>query len=316
MPVFLVISALGLGLMLLSKMSTPTVKKAWSDSQVKAARELLAYVNKKGASATLISSYQKAMGISATGVPNAETERRVEEILGYDVYWLPSGKAPTLVADKKVKPTKATPKPAAKATPKPAAKATPKPAAKATPKPAAKATPKPATTVTSEVGPLESILGPGTKPATTATPKPATKATPKPATKVAPKALPASTSNLPAVPSVPDFVLAADSLDKYLRNGGLDRDKVRGYQSRIGGIDADGVAGPKTLARASKILGRSLSWPHIDAATDLYAYYLAKGRDKVKIKSYQQAMGELVSDGLVGPKTKARYQSLTGKRWS
>jgi hypothetical protein len=120
---------------------------------------------------------------------------------------------------------------------------------------------------------------------------------------------------LPIVPTVPDFVLAADSLDKYVRDGGLDRSRVSGLQRRIGGIAADGIPGPKTYAKCSEILKRTLTWPHLEAAHSLRAFVRANGKDKMKIGGYQTQMGELEPDGIVGPKTRSRYQTLTGKAW-
>jgi hypothetical protein len=237
-----------------------------------------------------IKYYQRKIGAKTTGKPDSQTEKKIEQILGYDVSWLPKKKV--------VKPKVFTP-----------AK---KPAVTA-PKP------KPATTVR-ESGPLEQILSTLTKaPVKASTPTPVKAAPAKKPQPVTPKLLPATTTRAPqftSIPAaVPDSVIAATALDSYARSGGLDRTRIKDYQRRMGGLAIDGIPGPKTKARAETLLHRSISWPAQNAAEDLRTYYRGGGRDRTKIKAFQLAMGELTVDGLVGSKTKGRYKTLTGKTW-
>lgn len=110
---------------------------------------------------------------------------------------------------------------------------------------------------------------------------------------------------------------AAKNLDAYLVGGGLSRTTVAKYQGQMGGLKADGVAGPLTEKRAEVLLGKDVKWPHIEAAKGLYNYYVKQGfRNKTSIKNYQKKMGELVVDGIVGTKTKARVRALTDINWT
>lgn len=123
--------------------------------------------------------------------------------------------------------------------------------------------------------------------------------------------------------------------------------RVKRLQSLMGGIDADGIVGPKTNARA-RALGVTLpvrpSAPTHAAAkpTDsykvmvgqavikkpaspanaqagakaLFAYltkykrFGSKGKPDAMVAKYQRLMGGLVNDGIVGPKTAARAKAL------
>lgn len=290
----------GLGLLALSrtaKASAQPAKKETAKAPEKkddtAAKRryaslLLSYVNKGGISKSKIKYFQRKIGAKATGKPDNQTEKKIESILGYDVSWKPKKKV--------VKPKVYT---------------------SVKPKVTAPTVKKPVTA--RESGPLESILATLTK----GTPKKANIPTPvkvapvkKPQT-VTPKQLPATTSRAPqftSIPTaVPDSVIAATALDSYLRSGGLNRTRVKEYQRRMGSLAIDGIPGPKTKARAETLLHRSVLWPAQNAAEDLRTYYRDGGRDRTKIKAFQNAMGELTVDGLVGSKTKARYKTLTGK---
>lgn len=102
---------------------------------------------------------------------------------------------------------------------------------------------------------------------------------------------------------------------------------AKNFQSKMGGLVADGIVGPKTNTRA-KQLGVTLPAPrkiastpanttaNKDAATGLKAYltktnsFGSKAKPDATVKSYQTKMGGLVNDGIVGPKTRARAQAL------
>jgi hypothetical protein len=261
-----------------------TVQKQSGDGEAKLrhdAQNLLAYVNSGGQNKVSIATYQKKIGAKTTGIADSQTEQKISSILGYAVNWAPKKKVAPTTSQKKAVLAKV----------------------KSLPKTTTiKKVPLPTVV---EPRPLEGLLEAITAP---------TRAEPKP-----PKALPETTEkstifpNLPKVPVIDDSVLAANQLNNYLETGGLDRAKVKAWQKRIGSLTADGIPGPKTLARVSEVLKRDISWPAQEAAEDLRAYYASKGRDKGKIKTYQSEMGELTADGLVGPKTKARYKALTGK---
>ena len=125
------------------------------------------------------------------------------------------------------------------------------------------------------------------------------------------------TATVKVAPAASTQKLAAGQLDAYLRTGKMERATVALYQKKMGELTADGVAGPLTEKRAEKLLGRDVKWPAIEAAKNLYSYYVKnKGRDKTKIKTFQKAMGELTVDGLVGSKTKKRVRALTTINWN
>lgn len=300
-PLLLLLPILGLGAYALSVASKaaaqtkpeekkPEEKKVDKDvAKRKYAQRLLSYVNGGGTSKSKIKYYQHRIGAKTTGKPDSQTEKKIEQLLGYDVSWKPKKK----VVKPKVytaaeRPTVTAPKP------------------------------KPVTPVR-ESGPLEQILSTLTKKAPTkvSTPTPVKVAPVKKPQPITPKQLPATTTRAPqftSIPAaVPDSVIAATALDSYLRSGGLNRTRVKDYQRRMGGLAIDGIPGPKTKARAETLLHRSVSWPAQNAAADLRTYYRGGGRDRTKIKAFQNAMGELTVDGLVGSKTKARYKTLTGK---
>lgn len=261
----------------------------------------LKYINAGGSDETRIAAYQKAIGAPVTGDPDEASEKRIEQILGYNVSWRPTKKKvhSKIYKRKKLKPKT---KSSVATAPKTAIVKMPRTASVSRARPIAKTQPK---------GPLQDILSKLLAPKTKA--KPPKKTTAKPITRIirtAPK------SAIPAIATESDDRQAAKQLDEYLRSGGLDRSIVKSYQSRMGGLVVDGVAGPKTKARAESLLGRTVYWPANDAADQLHTYYvISKGRDKATIKKYQTQMGELAVDGSVGPKTKTRYKSLTGKAW-
>lgn len=248
------------------------------------ARGLLNYVNRGGKKMTTIRKYQGKIGAKRTGIPDSQTEKKVEAILGYGVSWKPTNKQ---VSAKVFTRKKARVSPGRQSKAKPVSK-------------------KP-------TGPLEAILE------SLAKQKPlADTARPKRAQTEKPKLLPANT-RLPKFTQIPkalpDSVVAASSLDAYLRNGGMDRNRVKDYQRRMGNLSIDGIPGPNTKARAESLLSRVMSWPANNAAEDLRLYYRQGGRNRTKIKAFQNAMGELTVDGLVGPATKRRYKQLTGKNF-
>lgn len=301
-PLLLLLPILGLGAYALSvaskasaqtkpKEKKPEEKKVDKDAaKRKHASRLLSYVNGGGISKSKIKYYQRRIGAKATGKPDTQTEKRIEQLLGYDVSWKPKKK----VVKPKVFTLAKTP-------------------AVTAPKP------KPVKTVRKS-GPLEQILSTLTKKAPAkVSPTPVKVAPVKKPQPVTPKRLPATTTRTPqftSIPAaVPDSVIAATAIDSYLRSGGLDRTRVKDYQRRMGGLAIDGIPGPKTKARAETLLHRSVSWPAQNAAADLRTYYRGGGRDRTKIKAFQNAMGELSVDGLVGSKTKTRYRTLTGKTW-
>lgn len=255
----------------------------------KYALKLLNYVNKGGKNPFVIKMYQKAISAQTTGKPDAQTETKIEQLLGYNVDWKPR---------KKIVPS--------------------------TFRPAAKKLQ--AQQIKGETDPLTSILNaltgtkknqlakaraqplrkravkPAVKPAVKRAVKPAVKTT----AKTAPKALPAESLD----------IQAAKKLDAQLRQNNLDRSAVKKYQAEMGGLNVDGVPGPLTEARVEKLLGRDVIWPHIESAKKLHKYYkIDKGRNRDVVKGYQADMGELTVDGIVGPKTKHRYKALTGKVW-
>lgn len=271
---------------------TKSEEKKAEDSEKKRryAQQLLSYVNKGGTNKNKIKSYQKKIGAKRTGKPDSQTEKKIEQILGYDVSWKPKKKVvkPKVFTSAKTEVT----------------------------------APKVTTTPVRELGPLEQIMTAlAGKKAPIKVAKPTTvKAAPaKKLQPTKPKLLPATTTRAPqftSIPAaVPDSVIAAGALDSYLRSGGLVRARVKEYQRRMGNLATDGIPGPKTKARAGTLLHRSISWPAQNAAADLRTYYRGGGRDRTKIKAFQNAMGELTVDGLVGKKTKARYRTLTGKTW-
>ena len=281
----------------------------------------LKYVQKNEAKckAKKIRGFQRILGAVTTGKPDNGLRRAIEKVLGYKVKWPDvAGKARRKRVDKikkaivKLRPiglpegfkgpvTKkkhATAKAAAKP---PARRATRRSAVTQ----AAPATPKKKSLVLSSATsePVRDIikaLVPAVKFAAPQRKAKLPKRTARPAAKPRPKTTPAT---------------AANALDKYLRSGGYNRAMVKALQGRMGGIAADGVAGPKTRARAEELLGRKLHWPQIDAATELRTYYKQGGRNKAKIKGWQRAMGEIDVDGLVGPQTRKRYTGITGQRW-
>lgn len=303
-PLLLLIPILGLGAYALTTASKasaqskeqkkPTKAKeekakavaAAAAAKRKYAQRLLSYVNGGGTNKRKIKLLQRKIGAKTTGKPDTQTEKKIEQILGYDVSWKPKKKVvkPKVYTSAK-KPTVTAPKPVRQA------------------------------------GPLEQILSTLTKapPKAASIPTPV-KATPAKTSQTAtPKLLPATTSRAPqftSIPAaVPDSVIAATAIDGYLRGGGLNRTRIKDYQRRMGGLAIDGVPGPLTKARAETLLHRSISWPAQNAAEDLRNYYRGGGRDRTKIMAFQNAMGELTVDGLVGAKTKARYKTLTGKTW-
>jgi|WetSurSiteA1Bulk_404760.scaffolds.fasta_scaffold15452_2 hypothetical protein len=307
--ILLLLGALGIAaLMMAAKGSSDSAakKKALVSSsfQRAAAHNLLKYVRGGGKRAETIKAYQGQIGAHQTGIADAQTKARIEKILGYRVSWVEVPKKPVIsTVTPAGLPKEALPKPSPPG---------------------------------HEVGPLESLVAalagqksaPVAKPATVSKPttvsKPATTAA-KPVT----VAKPAATIAKPVTVAKPkpvakpqdedeDAADAAHELDDYLATkpptlNGLNRVTVRALQARIG-VAADGVPGPKTAKKASELLLRPVSWPIINAANDLHTYYAVnRGRDKATIAGYQKLMCELVADGLVGPKTKARYTSLTGK---
>ena len=335
----LLIGGILLGLLLLAKgkaQASSAVTPTRSQKKVTAsgsalrlvARQALSYVNTEDEEdPVVIRGYQKQLGCKQSGKPDDEMHKRIEKILNYAVSWVPGAKvAPT----KLFKPVVTKPKTVTKAVPvaPPAAalavrRATPpqdpltlvtKPAVKPAPKPA----PLPIKVSSSEE--IQDMLSTFTK-GSQATAQKRLETIRKPQdifarTEPVPVTTARSAPKLPAVPTVSDAVAAAESLDDYLADGGIDRGKVKVFQARMGGLTADGVAGPRTFARAKELLGRTLAlWPANKAALDLHTYYAGKGRDKVVLASYQKTMGELDADGAIGPKSKARYTALTGKAW-
>jgi murein L,D-transpeptidase YcbB/YkuD len=124
---------------------------------------------------------------------------------------------------------------------------------------------------------------------------------------------------------------AAQQLSIYLANTndfgakGKPSASVKGFQTQMGGLTADGIVGPKTRARA-QALGVILPQPSAapaqtssgaKAAAATLRDYLAKTNDfgstahpSQSVKVAQQAMGGIAADGIVGPKTRARAQAL------
>lgn len=259
-----------------AKKSTSSVDKK-SQAIRKHAQDLLNYVNQGGTNKKYIRRKQQKIGAERTGKPDSQTEKKIEEILGYDVSWRPKRKivSPKLFTETKQKTSSS------------------------------------AVKIPTESGPLEEIIKSLAQPE----PKKVTSVR-KSSQTVKPKLLPATikvpTEKIPTV-TLPDSVIAAQAIDVYLRNGGLDRTRVKDYQRRMGSLAIDGVPGPKTKARVENLLHRTVQWPAQTAAEDLRIYYRKGGRNRTKIKAYQNSMGELTVDGLVGPATKKRYKSLTGK---
>ena len=306
-PLLLLLPLGGLALLAFAKGTkaqpkTPKIPVADKDAAKRNyAQRLLRYVNKGGRVNRKIKWYQRRIGAQITGKPDTQTEKRIETLLGYDVTWRPRGKVvkPTVFTRPKTRPRKTTPIKKARSKPGPLEEilstlAGPK-------KPAPKK--KPSARATAQVQRLPARAR-----------KPAKKTQPK-----TPKQLPATTTRAPrftAIPAaVPDSVVAATALDSYLRSGGMSRTRVREYQRRAGNLAIDGIPGPKTKARVETLLHRTVSWPANNAAEDLRNYYRDGGRDRTKIKAFQAAMGELAVDGLVGRKTKRRYEQLVGKTW-
>jgi len=72
-------------------------------------------------------------------------------------------------------------------------------------------------------------------------------ATPAPAPKAAPSSAPSSST--PAL--TPQQ--SAKELQAYLAKGGKDKATIARYQTGMGGVTADGIAGPKTKARMTML---------------------------------------------------------------
>ena len=186
-------------------------------------------------------------------------------------------------------------------------------------------TPTPVKTVVVTAAPVKTTTSSTTKPKVTATPVTLKSSSPPTTVQrpIATAVLSTSAARTATVQTAKvstgtsSQISAANNLDAYLRTGAFDRTRVKQYQAAMGNISADGVAGPKTEARAEQLLNKDVKWPGIEAGRALYDYYVKKkGRDKNTIKKYQKAMGELTVDGIVGSKTKARTKSLTGINWT
>jgi len=123
---------------------------------------------------------------------------------------------------------------------------------------------------------------------------------------------------------------AARELAAYYNGGGRSASTIAGYQRTMGGLNADGIVGDLTIARASQ-LGATIHFAATpanvsdvrtpasasetesqrSAAAALARYYNGGGRDHVTIRSWQQAMGGgIAADGIVGPATRARASVL------
>ena len=182
-----------------------------------------------------------------------------------------------------------------------------------------------------EKGPIEALFSKISKPAAPkpaapkpAAPKPAAPkpAAPKPAAK---KALMPLDGPL-LLPPQSESEEAAAALDSYVRKGGSARSEIAVYQRHMKAVDPDGIAGPATKARAQSLLGKSVSWPTLtplgaapspvdakDAANELADYVTTyHGSHVDRIAAYQKALG-LGADGKVGPVTRAKVKSLTGR---
>ncbi len=253
---------------------------------------LLKYINAGGRDRARISAYQRTLGVPTSGIPDAASESRIEELLGYDVSWKPMGKKVTARTFGPAKGVVPTGREEITRTP-----------AKLTPAvPAEKAT---------ATGPLAEIIKSLEQPPRPPALKPPKKASVRAApASSSPRALPAQTQTQ----SEADNVSAARELDSYLRNGGLEKPRIKQLQARMGFIAADGIAGNETRQRAEALLGAKVNWPAIMAAEDLHIYYTKGGRAKRDISDFQKLMG-VTADGLIGPVTKARYKAMTGKVW-
>lgn len=159
------------------------------------------------------------------------------------------------------------------------------------------------------------VAKPKTKSSSKTSTKSPVKTAPKPTRVIKPTVTRKSVAKV-AKPRTSPEQQAAMALDKYLRAGGKSRYTVKIYQKRMGKLAVDGIPGPLTYKRAVALYSGASSkgpWPMQKASEDLRKYYKGGGRSKSTIKNYQARMGELVVDGLVGPKTKSRYATLTGK---
>jgi hypothetical protein len=217
--------------------------------------------------------------------------------------------------------------------PKPKPKPTVKPAAKPTPAtPAAKPKPPPSAAKAEVVSkiPIHAI---------DVTPAPA----PKPAAKPAPQ--PAVVSARSTKQAAEDLYTLAASLVRSNRGDELGtslhpNEKVRAAQTDMrGNLKADGVYGPKTMARGKELLGKpfpnrnstvkALPAPapkptaaapkpapkptdKTNAAKALDFYLMDGGRAKATIADQQWTLG-LDADGDPGPKTRAAVQSALGR---
>ncbi len=138
-----------------------------------------------------------------------------------------------------------------------------------------------------------------------------------------------------------------DGLSSFLGDRTSANATVKRYQLAMGKIAADGIYGDKTRARGKELLGREFparktatapkpapspaptpkpaptpppdQRTPVQAARDLLGHVRAHGdlgtkaRPSQPVMSAQRDMGELTTDGVYGPKTRARGKQLIGE---
>jgi hypothetical protein len=301
----------------------------------RAATLLLQHVKGGGRDKAVISLLQREMGeVVPDGIAGPRTHERVVSLLGYNVSWPGfSPDTPNLKAQNILYQTPSTLSPKPKAPQAPQAKTV----LGTETKPVKRYTPIKPVIFPAEKGPIESLFSrvatPAEKPAAKLTPKTATRPDGKPPAKLTPKTAtrpdekPAAKLAQSNANGSANQRNAATGIYSYYQGGGRDRNKIRAYQQTMGNLQVDGIVGPKTKARYAQLTSFQWTEPQATptspretapnaqktAAEDAYGYISSGGKNKDKIKLYQTEMGNLVSDGLVGPKTKSRIKELTGK---
>ena len=256
----------------------PANKKAIAVRRI--ALLLLKYVQSGKRDKAKISRAQRIIGVSASGVPDAATHARIEKLLGFGVDW------PGLSAKEKEKRNIKTP---------------------------AKVPAK---------DPLYALLGPGKEVKFLEAAKPAKQPARQPAKQPAAQ--------------VSAMARWAAVLDAYIMQGGRDRIRIAEYQRGIQQVDPDGYATfgtvelARTAYRVAALLSRQLKWPKLttaaftgpatspldpkSAALELFDYvHVYGGSHKERVAAYQKAMNVTPAIGNIGPITKTRVKSLTGK---
>jgi len=280
----------------------PANKKAIAVRRI--ALLLLKYVQSGKRDKAKISRAQRIIGVSASGVPDAATHARIEKLLGFGVDW------PGLSAKEKEKRNIKTP---------------------------AKVPAK---------DPLYALLGPGkevkfleaAKPAKQPARQPAKQPARQPAKQPArqPAKQPARQPAKQPAAQVSAMARWAAVLDAYIMQGGRDRIRIAEYQRGIQQVDPDGYATfgtvelARTAYRVAALLSRQLKWPKLttaaftgpatspldpkSAALELFDYvHVYGGSHKERVAAYQKAMNVTPAIGNIGPITKTRVKSLTGK---